>query len=73
MCFLQKDKNIRPRFLILFPKYLIFDGKAIQSGGQVVAHGFFWPSLRTKFFSIFVDFEMEKFLIFKSSLPVNKA
>ena len=28
--------------MILFPKYLKFDGKAIQSGGQVVAHGFFF-------------------------------
>ena len=66
MCFLRKNKKVRPRFLILFPKYLIlilipkyliFDGKAIQSGGQVMAHGFFFGLTENQVLVDFFDFQ----------------
>ena len=47
--FLSYNKKVRPRFWILFGKYLIFIGHIIQSGGQVVAHGFFLPQLKITF------------------------
>ena len=47
--FLSYNKKVRPRFWLLFEKYLIFIGHIIQSGGQVEAHGFFWPRLKIIF------------------------
>jgi hypothetical protein len=49
---LSYNKKQRPRFWLLFVKYLIFIGNIIQSGGQVVAHGFFLPRLKIIFWSI---------------------
>ena len=50
--FLSYNKKQRPRFWLLFGKYLIFIGHIIQSGGQVGAHGFFLPRLKIIFWSI---------------------
>ena len=50
--FLSYNKKVRPRFWILFGKYLIFIGHIIQSGGQVGAHGFFLPQLKIIFWWI---------------------
>ena len=48
--------------------YLIFDGKAIQGGGQVVAHGFFLPPTENL---VLVDFHVKIFSISKISFLVD--
>ena len=50
--FLSYNTKVRPRFWLLFQKYLIFIGNIIQSGGQVGAHDFFLPRLKIIFWSI---------------------
>ena len=47
--FLSYNTKHHARFWLLFGKYLIFNGNIIQSGGQVGAHGFFWPRLKIIF------------------------
>ena len=73
MGFFRFGKKLRPKYFFGLSTHIIFVGESIKSGGQVVAHHFFWPSLRIKFLTLFVNFEMEKFVVFKSSFPVNKA
>ena len=70
MRFLGFNKKWRSKYFLLLGTYPIFIGKSIKSGGQVGAHGFFWPQLKITFWSILTwkMFQFSKFLFLWISL-----